>query len=180
MGNYHPILLQIGTQTKKNVLSSKFILPEVWAKFQDGRRPPFGNWIACNKMSNCNRISMQIAIQTKKSMPSSEIAKPETFGKFQDDRRRHFVYWNECYKMGNYDPILMKFDTQTKKNMLGSKFRKAGMIDRFQDGRRRHVGTSVLWNFHRTRWKLVHWLQNMLIECKSHKSGSLRQKNSKN
>jgi hypothetical protein len=28
-GNYHPILMQIGTQTKKNMLSSKFIIPEV-------------------------------------------------------------------------------------------------------------------------------------------------------
>jgi hypothetical protein len=29
MGNYHPILMQIGTQTKKNMLSSKFTIPEV-------------------------------------------------------------------------------------------------------------------------------------------------------
>jgi hypothetical protein len=29
MGNYHPILMQNGTQTKKNMLSSKFIIPEV-------------------------------------------------------------------------------------------------------------------------------------------------------
>jgi hypothetical protein len=29
MGNYHPILMQIGTQTKKNMLSSKFLIPEV-------------------------------------------------------------------------------------------------------------------------------------------------------
>jgi hypothetical protein len=29
MGNYNPILMQIGTQTKKNMLSSKFIIPEV-------------------------------------------------------------------------------------------------------------------------------------------------------
>jgi hypothetical protein len=112
-------------------------------------------------MGNYHPILMQIAIQTKKSMPSSEVTKPETFAKFQVDGRRHFVYWNECFKMGNYDPILMKFDTQTKKNMLGSKFRKAGMIDRFQDGFRRHVGTSMLWNFHRTRWKLVHWLSKI-------------------
>jgi hypothetical protein len=112
-------------------------------------------------MGNYNPIFMQIAVQTKKSIPSSEIIKPETFAKFQDDRRRHFAYWNECYKMGNYDPILVKFDTQTKKNMLGSKVRKAGMIDRFQDGRRRHVGTSMLWNYHRTRWKLVHWLSKI-------------------
>jgi hypothetical protein len=29
MGNYHPIVMQIGTQTKKNMLISKFIIPEV-------------------------------------------------------------------------------------------------------------------------------------------------------
>jgi hypothetical protein len=29
MGNYHPILMKIGTQTNKNMLSSKFIIPEV-------------------------------------------------------------------------------------------------------------------------------------------------------
>jgi hypothetical protein len=34
MGNYHPILMQIGTQSKKNMLSSKFIIPEVTMKFQ--------------------------------------------------------------------------------------------------------------------------------------------------
>jgi hypothetical protein len=28
MGNYHPILMQIGTLTKKNMLSSKFTLPQ--------------------------------------------------------------------------------------------------------------------------------------------------------
>jgi hypothetical protein len=161
MGNYHPILMQIGSQTKKNMLSLKITVPEVTIKFQDGRRRHIGNWRACYKMGNYHPILMQIGSQTKKSMPSSEITKPETFAKFQDDRRRHFVYWNECYKMGNYDPILMKFDTQTKKNMLGSKVRKAGMIDRFQDGRRRHVGTSMLWNYHRTRWKLVHWLSKI-------------------
>jgi hypothetical protein len=92
MGNYHPILMQIGTQTKKNVLSSKFTIPEVQAKFQDGSRSHFGNSSACNKMGNYHPIFMQIAIQTKKSMPSSEITKPETFAKFRDDRRRHFVY----------------------------------------------------------------------------------------
>jgi hypothetical protein len=29
MGKYHPILMKIGTQTKKSMLSSKFIRPEV-------------------------------------------------------------------------------------------------------------------------------------------------------
>jgi hypothetical protein len=38
MGNYHPILMQIGTQTKKSMLSMKITVPEVTMKFQDGRR----------------------------------------------------------------------------------------------------------------------------------------------
>jgi hypothetical protein len=38
MGNYHPILMQIGTQTKKNMLSLKITVPEVTTKFHDGRR----------------------------------------------------------------------------------------------------------------------------------------------
>jgi hypothetical protein len=73
MGNYHRILMQIGTQTKKNMLSSKFIIPEVQTKFQDGRRRLFGNSSACNKMGNYHRILMQIGIQTKKSMLSSKF-----------------------------------------------------------------------------------------------------------
>jgi hypothetical protein len=43
MGNYHPILMQIGTQTKKKMLSSKVIILEVTIKFQDGRRRHIGN-----------------------------------------------------------------------------------------------------------------------------------------
>jgi hypothetical protein len=43
MGNYHPISMKIGTQTKKNTLSLKITIPEVQAKFQDGRRRHFGN-----------------------------------------------------------------------------------------------------------------------------------------
>jgi hypothetical protein len=38
MGNYHPILMQIGTQTEKNMLSleSKITIPEVTIKLKDG------------------------------------------------------------------------------------------------------------------------------------------------
>jgi hypothetical protein len=36
MGNYHPILMKIGTQTKKNMLSLEVTIPEVTIKFQDG------------------------------------------------------------------------------------------------------------------------------------------------
>jgi hypothetical protein len=43
MGNYHPILMQIGTQTKKNMLSLKITASEVTTKFQDGRRRHVGN-----------------------------------------------------------------------------------------------------------------------------------------
>jgi hypothetical protein len=91
MGNYNPILMQNGTQTKKKMLSLKITKAEVQAQFQDGGRRHFGNLSACNKMGNYNPILMQIGIQTKKSMPSSEITKTEALAKFQDDRRRHFV-----------------------------------------------------------------------------------------
>jgi hypothetical protein len=43
MGNYHPILMQIGLQTEKNMLSLKIIIPEATIKFQDGRRRHIGN-----------------------------------------------------------------------------------------------------------------------------------------
>jgi hypothetical protein len=80
----------------------------------------------------------------------------------------------------------MKIGTQTKKNILSSKVTKAEVSDRdrIQDGRRRHVGTSSahyeMGNYHRTLMKIgTETQQNMLIECKSHKSGSLRQKTAK-
>jgi hypothetical protein len=75
--NYHPLLMKIGTQTQKNMLSSKFIIPEVLAKFQDGRRRPFRNWRACNKLGICHPILMQIGTQTKKNMLSSKFIIPE-------------------------------------------------------------------------------------------------------
>jgi hypothetical protein len=34
MGNYHPILMKIGTQTKQNMLSSKVIKAEAYGKKQ--------------------------------------------------------------------------------------------------------------------------------------------------
>jgi hypothetical protein len=43
MGNYHPILMQIGTQTEKNMLSLKITVPEERIKFQDGRHRHVGN-----------------------------------------------------------------------------------------------------------------------------------------
>jgi hypothetical protein len=41
MGNYHPILMKIGTQTKKNMLISKITNAEVLSNFQDGHRRHF-------------------------------------------------------------------------------------------------------------------------------------------
>jgi hypothetical protein len=43
MDNYHPILMQYGTQTEKNMLSLEITVPEVTTKFQDGRRRHIGN-----------------------------------------------------------------------------------------------------------------------------------------
>jgi hypothetical protein len=41
MGNYHPILMEIATQTKKSMPSSGNTKPETCAKFQDDRRRHF-------------------------------------------------------------------------------------------------------------------------------------------
>jgi hypothetical protein len=67
---------------------------------------------------------------------------------------------------------------------VSSKVTKAEVTDRIQDGRCRHVRTSSacyeMGNYHRTLMKIgTQTKQNMLIECKSHKSGSLRQKTAK-
>jgi hypothetical protein len=43
MGNYHAILMQIGTQTKKNMLSLEVTILEVTIKFQHGGRRHIGN-----------------------------------------------------------------------------------------------------------------------------------------
>jgi hypothetical protein len=43
MGNYNPILMQIGIQTKKSMPSSEMTKPEALVKFQDGRRRHFVN-----------------------------------------------------------------------------------------------------------------------------------------
>jgi hypothetical protein len=42
MGNYNPISMQIGTQTKRNMLSFEVTMPEVTIEFQDGRRRHIG------------------------------------------------------------------------------------------------------------------------------------------
>jgi hypothetical protein len=77
MGNYHPILMKIGTQTKKNMLSLRITKAEVLAEFQDGRRRHVGNSSACYKMGNYHPIFTQIGTQTKKNMLSSKFIRPE-------------------------------------------------------------------------------------------------------
>jgi hypothetical protein len=47
IGNFHPILMQIGTQTKKSMPSSEITKAEVQANFQDGLHCRFGNSNAC-------------------------------------------------------------------------------------------------------------------------------------
>jgi hypothetical protein len=43
VGNYNPILMQIGIQTKKSMPSSEITKPEALVKFQDVRRLRFVN-----------------------------------------------------------------------------------------------------------------------------------------
>jgi hypothetical protein len=56
MGNYNPILMQICTQTEKNMLSLKIAVPEVTTKFQDGRRRHIGNSSAYKKRAITTRF----------------------------------------------------------------------------------------------------------------------------
>jgi hypothetical protein len=88
MGNHHPILMKIGTQTKKSMLSSeitsssKVTKAEVTDRFQDGRRRRYvGNSGACYKMGNYHRTLMKIGTQSKQNMLSSKVIKAEAYGK---------------------------------------------------------------------------------------------------
>jgi hypothetical protein len=81
MGNYHPVLVKIGTQTKKSIVSSKVTKAEVTYRFQDGRRRHVGNSSACYKMGNYHRTLMKIGTQTKTGMLSSKVIKAEAYGK---------------------------------------------------------------------------------------------------
>jgi hypothetical protein len=47
MINYRQILMKCGTETKKNMLSSKLTKAEVYGHFQDGRPCYLGNSSAC-------------------------------------------------------------------------------------------------------------------------------------
>jgi hypothetical protein len=77
MGNYHPIFMKIGTQTKKHMLNSKITEAQMQVECQDGRRRHVGNSSACYKMGNYNPISIKLGTQTKKNMLSSKITKAE-------------------------------------------------------------------------------------------------------
>jgi hypothetical protein len=81
MGNYHPISMKIGTQTKKNILSSKVTKAAVTDRFQDGRRHRVGNSSACYKLGNCHRTLMKIGTHTKTDMLSSNVIKAEAYVK---------------------------------------------------------------------------------------------------
>jgi hypothetical protein len=69
MSNYHPISMQIGTQTKKNILRSTVLKAEMMpTAFPDGRRRHVGKSSESYKMGNCHPLLMQIGTQTKKNM----------------------------------------------------------------------------------------------------------------
>jgi hypothetical protein len=67
MGNYHPILMKISTQTKTGMLSSKITKAEVTDRFQDGRRRHVGNSSACYEMGNYHPILMKIRNRIRKT-----------------------------------------------------------------------------------------------------------------
>jgi hypothetical protein len=90
MGNYHPILMKIGTRTKKNMLSSKITKAEVYGHFQDGRRCNLGNSIQCYEMGNYRPLSLKLGTQTKKHMPSLKITNAEGSGR-QNKNSLHVV-----------------------------------------------------------------------------------------
>jgi hypothetical protein len=92
MGNYHPISTKIGTQTQKNILSSKVTKAEVTDRFQDGRGRHVGKSSACYKVGNYHRTLMKIGTQTKQNRLSSKVIEAEAYGKKQQKlnvKRRH-------------------------------------------------------------------------------------------
>jgi hypothetical protein len=56
LGNYYPISIKTGAQTKKHMLSSKITEAEVQAKVQDGRQRHIGQSSACYKKGNYHPI----------------------------------------------------------------------------------------------------------------------------
>jgi hypothetical protein len=81
IGNYHSILMKIGTQAKPDMLNSKITKAKVWTKFQHDSRRHFRNSSACCKMGDCHPILMKFDTQTKIDMLSLIITKAEVYGK---------------------------------------------------------------------------------------------------
>jgi hypothetical protein len=73
MGNYYPILMQIGTQTNTGMLSSKIAKAELCVHLQDGLRRQCGNSSECYKICNHYSNLMKIGTQTKKLMLSLKM-----------------------------------------------------------------------------------------------------------
>jgi hypothetical protein len=73
--------MKIGTQTKKNIMSSQVTKLEITDRFQDGRRCHVGNSSAYYKMGNYQRTLMKIDTQTQQNMLSSKVLKAEAYGK---------------------------------------------------------------------------------------------------
>jgi hypothetical protein len=113
--------MKIGTQTKKNILSSKVTKAEVTDRFQDGRRRHVGNSSACHKMGNYHRTLMKIGTQTKTDMLSSKVIKAEAYGKKQQKlnvkKRYRFkkatLYKREVIKKQNFLFADRSFHTHT-------------------------------------------------------------------
>jgi hypothetical protein len=151
------------------MLGLKITKAELQANFQDRRH--LGNGSAYYKMSNYYPILTQIGTQTKKNMLSLKVTITEVTIKFQDGRRRHVGNSSECYKVGKYHSILMKIGIQTKKSMPSSEITKKRRRSSFKMDAAAILESEV---------NAVKRAITMLIECKSHKSGSLQPKNSKN
>jgi fructose-specific phosphotransferase system component IIB len=81
MSNYHPILMKVGTQFKKTMLSSKITEAEVYEHFQDGHRFYLAKSSACYEIGNYRKISMKIGTRTKTDMLSSNITEAEVYVK---------------------------------------------------------------------------------------------------
>jgi hypothetical protein len=82
MGNYHPILMKIGTQTKIDMLSSKSQKRKYRPIFKLAAAASFGNSSACYKMGNYRPFLMKFGSQTKTDMFSSIVTKAEVYGHF--------------------------------------------------------------------------------------------------
>jgi hypothetical protein len=94
LGNYHPILLKIGTETKTDMLSSKIMKAEVYRHFHDGRHCYLGKSSACYKMGNYGPTLMKFDTQTKTDKLNSKITKAEVYckkaAKFNCKKRYRF------------------------------------------------------------------------------------------